>query len=113
MPRQARIDAAAALHHIIVRGIERKKIFNDDQDRYDFIQRLDHVLDQTRTGCYAWALISNHFHFLLQTGTVPVATVMRRLLTGHAIYFNRRHRRTVIYFKIAINRFYANKTTIY
>jgi hypothetical protein len=38
-------------------------------------------------------LIPNHFHLLLQTGTVPVATVMRRLLTGYATKFNRRHGR--------------------
>jgi putative transposase len=68
MPRQARIDTAGALHHIIVRGIERKKIFADDQDRYDFIKRLGRVLEQTQTGCFAWALIPNHFHLLLRAG---------------------------------------------
>jgi putative transposase len=93
MPRQSRIDTPGALHHIIVRGIERGKIFKDDQDRYSFIDRLGKILEQTKTGCFAWALIPNHFHLLLRTGSYSVATVMRRLLTGHAIYFNRRHRR--------------------
>jgi putative transposase len=60
MPRQARIDAPGALHHIIVRGIERRKIFNDDKDRYDFLSRLGDILEQSQTGCYAWAQISNH-----------------------------------------------------
>jgi REP element-mobilizing transposase RayT len=94
MPRKARIDAPGALHHIIVRGIERRKIFRDNADRYDFIERLGHILEQTGTQCFAWALIPNHFHLLLRTGTYPVAHVMRRLLTGHAINFNRRHRRS-------------------
>jgi hypothetical protein len=40
MPRQARIDAPGALHHIIVRGIERKKIFRDDKDRNDFLENI-------------------------------------------------------------------------
>jgi putative transposase len=93
MPRKARIDAAGALHHIIVRGIERRKIFSDDQDRYDFLARIGSILEQTRTACYAWALMPNHFHLLLRTGAYPVATVMRRLLTGYAISFNRRYRR--------------------
>jgi putative transposase len=93
MPRQARIDTAGALHHIIVRGIERHKIFDDDIDRYDFLKRLGQILEQTHTACYAWALIPNHFHLLLRTGMEPVATVMRRLLTGHAIGYNRRHHR--------------------
>ena len=43
MPRQSRIDAPGALHHIIVRGIERRKIFIDDQDRHDFINRLENI----------------------------------------------------------------------
>jgi putative transposase len=47
----------------------------------------------TGTGCYAWALLPNHFHLLLRTEKVPVAGLMRRLLTGYAIGFNHRHRR--------------------
>ncbi len=58
MPRQARIDAPGALHHIIVRGIERRKIFNDDKERYDFLSRLGDILEQTQTGCYAWARVA-------------------------------------------------------
>lgn len=93
MPRKARIDAPGALHHIIVRGIERRKIFWDDEDRDAFVNRLGQVLINTRTDCFAWALIPNHVHLLLRTGNVPIATVMRRLLTGYAVQFNRRHRR--------------------
>ena len=93
MPRQSRIDAPGALHHIMVRGIERGKIFKDDEDRYDFIDNLGTILEETKTLCYAWSLIPNHFHLLLRTGTVPVATVMRRILTGHAIRFNKKHKR--------------------
>jgi len=93
MPRKARIDAPGALHHIIFRGIERRKIFRDNKDRDNFIKRLGTVLSETSTPCFAWALIPNHVHLLLRTGNVPISTVMRRLLTGHAAYFNRRHRR--------------------
>ena len=93
MPRQSRIDAPVALHHIICRGIERRPIFKDDRDRADFVGRLSLLLPETATRCYAWALIPNHFHLLLKTGQVPIATVMRRLLTGYAISYNHRHRR--------------------
>ena len=93
MPRKARIDTPGALHHIIVRGIERRKIFYDDLDRENFIERVGIVLTQSGTPCFAWALIPNHAHLLLKTGTTPMATVMRRLLTGYAVSFNRRHRR--------------------
>jgi putative transposase len=93
MPRKARIDAPGALHHIIVRGIERRKIFRDDFDRDSFIDRLGQILTETHTDCFAWALIPNHAHLLLHTGLAPISTLMRRLLTGYAVQFNRRHRR--------------------
>lgn len=93
MPRKARIDAPGALHHIIVRGIERRKIFLDDTDRNSFLDRLGTILKNTTTPCFAWTLIPNHAHLLLRTGLTPLSTVMRRLLTGYAVYFNRRHRR--------------------
>ena len=94
MPRKSRIDAPGALHHIIVRGIERSKVFLDDVDRKNFLDRAGGIITETRTGCYAWSLIPNHFHLLLKTGQVPIATLMRRLLTGHAGFFNKRHKRS-------------------
>lgn len=93
MPRKSRIDAPGTLHHIICRGIERGRIFRDDSDRDNFISRLGGIIEQTDTRCFAWALIPNHFHLLLKTGRVPIATVMLRLLTGYAVWHNRRHRR--------------------
>jgi REP element-mobilizing transposase RayT len=66
MPRQARIDAPNALHHIIVRGIERRKIFHDDSDRKSFLERLGSILEETSTACYAWALLPNHYPFFVR-----------------------------------------------
>ncbi|MDY7031439.1 MAG: transposase [Thermodesulfobacteriota bacterium] len=93
MPRKARIDAPGALYHIIIRGIEWKNIFLDDGDRNNFLERLGNLLIESSTACYAWALIPNHVHILLRAGAVPLATVMRRLLTGYAVTYNRRHKR--------------------
>jgi REP element-mobilizing transposase RayT len=93
MPRHARIDAAGALHHVIIRGIERKAIFKDAKDYRNFIERLGRILTESETPCFAWALMKNHAHLLLRTGLTPLSLVMRRLLTGYAQQFNRRHRR--------------------
>jgi len=94
MPRQARLDAPGVLQHVMARGIERRKIFWDDKDRSSFLERFAVILDDTQTQCYAWALIPNHFHLLLRTGPTPLSTVMRRLMTGYAVTFNIRHRRS-------------------
>lgn len=93
MPRRSRIDASGALNHVIARGVARRKIFFDDKDRDDFLDRLGSLLKETGTSCYAWALLPNHFHLLLKTGTTSLSTVMRRLLTGYAVTFNKRHYR--------------------
>jgi REP element-mobilizing transposase RayT len=93
MPRAARLDAPGAVHHVIIRGIERRNIFKDDRDREELLERLGRLLAATKTGCYAWALLPNHAHFLFRSGPVPLATLMRRLLTGYAVWFNRRHTR--------------------
>lgn len=94
MPRRARIDYQGALHHVIIRGINRNPIFIDDRDRERFLDRLVLGLDETGLDLYAWALIPNHAHFLFETRGSPLASLMRRLLTGYAIYFNLRHGRT-------------------
>jgi putative transposase len=93
MPRKARIDAPGALHHVIVRGIERRKIFRSDYDRKNFLNRLGKLIPETQTDCFAWALIPNHVHLLLRTGSTPVSVLMRRLLTGYAVWFNKKYRR--------------------
>ena len=93
MPRGPRLDAPGTLHHVMVRGIEGRPIFRDDRDREEFVSRLGRVLTATGTPCYAWALLPNHVHLLLRTGQVPLTTVMRRLLTGYAVTYNRRHHR--------------------
>ncbi|MGD0663893.1 MAG: hypothetical protein ABSD38_38145 [Syntrophorhabdales bacterium] len=57
MPRKARIDAPGALHHIILRGIERRAIVRDDLDRERFLERLGKLLLESKTSCYAWAIL--------------------------------------------------------
>ena len=74
-------------------SIDRQKIFENDDDRNHFLSRLGGILTETKTDCYAWALMPNHFHLLLRTGNVSISTAMRRLLTGYALWYNRRHRR--------------------
>jgi REP element-mobilizing transposase RayT len=93
MARGPRLDAPGSLHHVIVRGIERRRIFETEKDRQDFLDRLETVVTEGKTTCFAWALIPNHAHILLRTGTAPLAKMMRRLLTGYAVSFNLRYQR--------------------
>lgn len=93
MPRQPRLDAPGTLHHVMGRGIERTKIFQSDEDRSDFVNRLAGLCRDGQWAVYAWALLPNHFHLLLRTGAAPLFQSMKTLLTGYVVNFNRRHKR--------------------
>jgi REP element-mobilizing transposase RayT len=93
MPRSARLDAPGTLHHVIVRGIEKRTIVDDDVDRKNFVDRMKRLCQELQTPVYAWALMTNHAHLLLRSGSVGLSAFMRRLLTGYALGYNRRHRR--------------------
>lgn len=93
MPRQARLDAPGILQHVIVKGLEGRQIFSEGRDRKDFITRMGDLALELETEVYAWALMRNHVHILLRSGSRGLAKYMRRLLTGYAITYNRRHSR--------------------
>ena len=94
MPRGARLDEPGALHHVMVRGIERTEIVLDDEDRMDFLKRIGKASAATGTVIYAWALMTNHAHLLLRSGTAGLSSFMRKVLTGYSVSFNRRYQRS-------------------
>ena len=93
MPRQARIDVADQLYHVIGRGIERGKIFLDEEDYEDFIRRLEIALKKTGGKVHAWCLMPNHFHLVIVRGRRSLAELMRRVMTGYAVGFNIKYKR--------------------
>jgi putative transposase len=94
MPRHARLDIPGALHHIMIRGIDKGDIFIDEQDKNKFLEKLGEYVSDAKCSVYAWVLMSNHVHILFKSGEKGISAVMRKLLTWYAIYFNRRHKRT-------------------
>ena len=83
MPRLARLDAPGILHHVMGRGIERKRIFIYDTDRTDFIDRLAAIAEEGSMDVYAWVLMPNLFHLLCKTRKRPLSSSMRKILTGY------------------------------
>jgi len=93
MPRGPRLDAPGVVHHVMVRGIEQREVFQHDDDRADFVRRLARLLPDTQTTCLAWCVLPNHAHLALRSGPRGLSYLMRRLLTGYAVAFNRRRGR--------------------
>jgi putative transposase len=93
MPRRARLDAPGTLHHVMIRGIGGNPIFRENPDRQKFLSRLGQLSDVTGTRILAWVLMDNHVHLLLFSGFQGLSKLMRRLLTGYAVWYNRKYHR--------------------
>lgn len=81
------------IHHVWARGIEGRAIFREPCDQRDLVERFCEVFPAGGARCLAWALMSNHLHIVLRTGTTPISELMRRIHTGFAVRFNLRYGR--------------------
>lgn len=93
MPRKARLDVPGCLYHVISRGNERRKIFLEESDYEDFTARFRELLNAAGAKCLGWCLMPNHFHLVILRGERTLSELMRRLLTGYAVHFNRKYDR--------------------
>lgn len=94
MPRRPRIHAPGGYFHVIQRGVERRRIFLDEQDRSWFRSLCGELVDRFDVRIFAFVLMSNHVHLAVQTGVEPLSRPMQWLFFRYASRFNRRHGRT-------------------
>ena len=87
MPRQTRLDAPGSLHHVMIRGIEKRNIVDNRKDREHFVSRMGDIASDTQTVIYAWALLTNHAHILLRSGPHSLSAFMRGFRTGYDISY--------------------------
>ena len=93
MARQKRLNLPGTVYHVITRGLNRMPIFKDNADRNEFLRRFGEALDKTACRCYAWTLMDTHVHWLILTSDQALSKLMSKILTGYAMYFNRRYKR--------------------
>jgi len=93
MVRPLRIEYPGAVYHVTGRGNERKPIFRDPLDRKTFLEILIQSLNIYGVRIYAYVLMENHFHFLLETPLANLGQFMRRFTITYTSYFNRAHKR--------------------
>lgn len=91
MARLVRAEFAGAIYHAIVRGNNRRDIFRDDKDRERFCARLGEYAEEYGVRVYAFCLMRNHVHVVLETPHANLERFMHKLQTAYAIYFNLRH----------------------
>jgi putative transposase len=77
MARKPRVEFEGALYHVIVRGSHRRDIFRDENDRVAYLERVEHYRERYRFILYAYVLMSNHVHLLIETGAVGLSKIMQ------------------------------------
>ena len=92
MPRKPRIEYTGAFYHVITRGNQKQKIFKDTGDFQKYLLLL--TAYKNRTGCriFAYVLMNNHVHLLIETQDIPLSKVMQGLNQTYTMYYNRRYR---------------------
>ena len=94
MGRDLRIHYPGAIYHAMSRGVDRRLIFADDVDRSFFMGVLNRLEKASSAHVIAYCLMGNHFHLAIKVGSVPLSSIMQRLLAPHAANFNERQGRT-------------------
>lgn len=93
MARKLRIEVEGGLYHVITRGNDRQNIFHSNEDHLKFLSLLAKQKERSLFFLYAYCLMTNHIHLLIERQAETVGNVMQRVLTGYSQYYNRRYKR--------------------
>ncbi len=93
MARQARQKSKTDIYHVILRGINRQQIFMDDEDYQHFIGLMDRYRDISHYEVYAYCLMGNHIHLLIQTQDEPLEVIFRRIGGSFVYWYNLKYQR--------------------
>jgi REP element-mobilizing transposase RayT len=91
MARKPRVEFAGAFYHVICRGNQRQAIFHSDADRAYYLDRLEHYRERYGFTVYAYVLMTNHVHLLVETGKIPLSKIMQGLQFSYTRYYNREY----------------------
>lgn len=93
MPRKPRVKSDSGMYHVMMRGINRQTIFEDDEDCEKFLSLLAYYRSRCGYKIHAWCLMGNQVHLLMEIGKEPIDTVFKKLGTTYAYYFNTKYQR--------------------
>jgi REP element-mobilizing transposase RayT len=92
MARKPRIEYEGAFYHVITRGNQRQRVFKGDDDFQKYINLLAFYKERYKYSLYAYVLMSNHVHLLIETRTIPLSKILQGINQSYTMYFNRKHK---------------------
>jgi REP element-mobilizing transposase RayT len=93
MARKLRVQYEGAIYHVTIRGVERRRIFNDDADYRHFLECMAEAVEEYGIRLYLFCLMTNHVHHLVETPRANLSAFMQKLQTAYTVYYNLRHKR--------------------
>jgi len=94
MPRTARKKSESGIYHIMLRGINRQQIFEDEEDNLHFLETLKKYKEQCGYEIYAYCLMGNHLHILLKEGKEELTLILKRIASSYVYWYNWKYHRT-------------------
>jgi len=91
MARPLRIEFPGALYHVLGRGNQKRDVFRDDEDRHVYLKRIQDYKEEIGFSLYAYVLMPNHVHLLIETDQIPLSKIMQRINLTYTRYFNRKY----------------------
>jgi REP element-mobilizing transposase RayT len=92
MARKPRIEYNSAFYHVITRGNQRQEIFKDKHDYTRYLAILADYKERHKYLLYAYALMNNHVHLLIQTQETPLSKILQGINQRYTIYFNKKYK---------------------
>lgn len=93
MPRRARKKSESGIYHIMLRGINRQQIFEDEEDYVRFLETLQKYKTQCEYELYAYCLMGNHIHLLMKEGKEDLTQIFKRLAGSYVYWYNWKYHR--------------------
>ena len=94
MPRSARKKSNSGIYHIMLRGINRQQIFEDEEDSQHFLETLLKYKEQCEYTIYAYCLMGNHVHILLKEGKEDLTLMLKRIAGSYVYWYNWKYHRS-------------------
>lgn len=88
MPRSAREKSKTGIYHVILRGVNQKTIFHDDEDNRRFLTTIERYKSVSSINVYGWCLMGNHAHLLLREGRDSLSSALKRIGISYVRYYN-------------------------
>lgn len=91
MPRRAREKSSSGIYHLMLRGINKQNLFEEDEDKRKLIKTIGRYKQLSNYQIYAYCLMNNHVHLLIKENEEPISTIIKRISSSYVLWYNKKY----------------------